>query len=168
MKSTEFLEKIILVEEKVASATSFAKNWLWSHLNLKNCKKYEGKQHFLGVENPLQEYKKSIFDHCKWYIAHMAELILIKNLIPQQARDVFKTFFRSFFKVLRSKDVNQTPLRCLTSKRRHSKVTDAAKRCSSLPVCLEKKQVVNQTPFRRLSKRRHYPGWKRTSNIRHS
>ena len=82
----------------------------------------------------------------------MAQLIMIKNLIPQQARDVFKTFFRSFFKVFRLQDDNQTPLRYLTSKRRHSKVTDAAKRCSSLPVWLEKKQVVNQTPFRRLSK----------------
>ena len=93
VESTGFLEKVILGEEKVARATSFAKSWLWSHLILKNLSKYEEKELSLSVENPLQEYIKSIFDDYKWYITHMAQLIMIMNYIPQHARDVFKTSF---------------------------------------------------------------------------
>ena len=66
-------------------------------LTLKNLSKYEEKELSVSIENPLQEFKKSIFDHYKWYITHMAQLIMIMNYFSQQAQDVFKTSFLGLF-----------------------------------------------------------------------
>ena len=130
--------------------------------------KYEEKELSLSTENPLQEYKKSIFDYCKWYITHMAQLIL--SYIPQQAQDVFKTSLLDLFSRIYVTGCKSDTCKASDQKRAlarlkedikktsfYSKPTVTAKCCSTFPVRLEKKWDVNQTTLRRLTKRRHYP-----------
>ena len=75
-ESAEFLQKVISGEEKLTRVTFFGKNRFWKRLTLKNLPKYEEKEPSSSIEDPLRGYKKSIFNHYKWYITQMTQLIM--------------------------------------------------------------------------------------------
>ena len=43
--------------------------------------KYEEKELSSITEDPLEEYKKSIFDRYKWYITHLTQLLSMNELL---------------------------------------------------------------------------------------
>ena len=97
----------------------FGKNRFWKRLTLKNLPKYEEKEPSSSIEDRLRGYKKSIFNHCMWYITQMTQLIMnyfqwivifqfirgtnvfsllkslksVNNLNPHFMRDYFKMNF---------------------------------------------------------------------------